>query len=150
MQTTRYSILFNFRTETFWTKLKLPEANQFLRFELGTLHWLPDCCPSLEISSADFKKKINKKIWRGLVFEFEWFANVPNQLTLFQVHPLTHLTPIVVYFDQILVINQSLDSNIESNNTYLNIIKIFNKLLTKLNIIESQNLVVVSCVLMAA
>ena len=59
-KTTRYSILLNFRTETFWTKLKLPEANQFLRFELGTLHWLPDCCPSLEISSANFKKKINK------------------------------------------------------------------------------------------
>ena len=38
-----------------------------------------------------------------------------------------------------------LDSNIESkslNNTYLNIIEIFNKLLKKLNIIESQNLVV--------
>ena len=41
--------------------------------------------------------------------------------------------------------NQRLDSNIESkaiNNTYLNIIGIFNKLFKKLNIIESQNLVV--------
>ena len=40
-----------------------------------------------------------------------------------------------------------LDSNIESkslNNTYLNIIEIFNKLFKKLNIIESQNLVVTS------
>ena len=40
-----------------------------------------------------------------------------------------------------------LDSNIESkssNNTYLNIIKIFNKLFKKLNIIESQNLIITS------
>ena len=40
-----------------------------------------------------------------------------------------------------------LDTNIESkslNNTYLNIIKTFNKLFKKLNIIESQNLVVTS------
>ena len=40
-----------------------------------------------------------------------------------------------------------LDSKIESkslNNTYLNIIKIFNKIFKKLNIIESQNLVVTS------
>ena len=38
-----------------------------------------------------------------------------------------------------------LDSNIESkslNNTNLNIIKIFNKLFLKINIIESRNLVV--------
>ena len=38
-----------------------------------------------------------------------------------------------------------LGGNIESkssNNTYLNIIEIFNKLFKKLNIIESQNLVV--------
>ena len=37
------------------------------------------------------------------------------------------------------------DSNIESkslNNTYLNIIKIFNKLFLKMNITEMQNLVV--------
>ena len=42
---------------------------------------------------------------------------------------------------------QRLDSNIESkslNNTYLNIIKILNKLFKKLNIIKSQNLVVKS------
>ena len=40
-----------------------------------------------------------------------------------------------------------LDSNIESkssNNTYLNIIEIFNKLFEKLNIIELQNLVATS------
>ena len=40
-----------------------------------------------------------------------------------------------------------LDSNIESkslNNTYLNIIEIFKKLFKKINIIESQNLVVTS------
>ena len=38
-----------------------------------------------------------------------------------------------------------LDSNIESkssNNTYLNIIKIFKKLLKKINIIKSQNLII--------
>ena len=38
-----------------------------------------------------------------------------------------------------------LDSNIKSkslNNTYLNIIKIFNKLFKKINIIKSRNLVV--------
>ena len=40
-----------------------------------------------------------------------------------------------------------LDSNIESkssNNTYLNIIKIFKKLFKKINIIESQNLIIKS------
>ena len=40
-----------------------------------------------------------------------------------------------------------LDSNIESkssNNTYLNIMEIFNKLFKKFNIIESRNLVVTS------
>ena len=40
-----------------------------------------------------------------------------------------------------------LDSNIESqssNNTYLNITKIFKKLFKKINIIESQNLIITS------
>ena len=44
-------------------------------------------------------------------------------------------------------VTMRLDSNIESkssNNTYLNIIEIFNKLFKKLNIIELRNLVVTS------
>ena len=47
----------------------------------------------------------------------------------------------------LIVVFKRLDSNIESkssNNTYLNIIKIFNKLFKKLNIIELRNLVVTS------
>ena len=48
---------------------------------------------------------------------------------------------------KIVVDNQRQDSNIKSkslHNTYLNIIEIFIKLFKKLNIIESQNLVVTS------
>ena len=42
--------------------------------------------------------------------------------------------------------NVRLDIKIESkssNNTYLNIIKIFKKLFKKINIIESQNLIII-------
>ena len=45
---------------------------------------------------------------------------------------------------------ERLDSNIESkssNNTYLNIIEIFKKLFKKINIIQSQNLIITSIIL---
>ena len=46
-----------------------------------------------------------------------------------------------------LTVYTRLDSNIKlksSNNAYLNVIEIFNKLFKKINIIESRNLVVTS------
>ena len=51
---------------------------------------------------------------------------------------------LITYFEEAIL---RLDGNMESKsskNTYLNIIDIFNKLFKKLNIIESQNLVVTS------
>ena len=47
----------------------------------------------------------------------------------------------------VLLENTRLDSNIESkssNNTYLNVIKIFNKLFKKFNIIHLRNLIITS------
>ena len=52
-----------------------------------------------------------------------------------------------IFFFQFYMVIWRLDSNIDSkasNNTYLNIIKIFNKLSKKLNIIESRNLIITS------
>ena len=85
------------------------------------------------------------------VYNVQWKTNIQwqKECELFQIEYV-----FFVYFPwkrkQNLIfkrLKMSLDSNIESkssNNTYLNIVKIFNKLFKKMNIIKMQNLVVTS------
>ena len=53
----------------------------------------------------------------------------------------------MLFFQNICTLNTRLDGNIKSkssNNTYLNIVKIFNKLFKIMNMIKMQNLGVIS------